>query len=660
MEIPILADIVIILGLSVIVIFLFQRLKIPTILGFLLTGMIAGPYGLSLVHGVHEVEIMAEIGVILLLFLIGMEFSLKSLAAIKRSVFIGGTLQVGLTILIIFLIYSQTGFTTGESIFLGFLVSLSSTAIVLKLLQDQGEINSPHGKVILAILIFQDIIVVPMMLFTPLLTGEATNILDTVLILTAKGIGVIVVVLIAANYLVPPLLHQIAKTKSNELFLISIIVICFAVAWGTASLGLSLGLGAFLAGLIISESEYNHHATTYILPFKEIFTSIFFVSIGMLMNIGFFIQHIGLILVFTLLAFIVKGLVAAIAAWALKLTFRTIILVSLSLIQIGEFSFILSKTGLAVGLIDDNIYQYFLSVSVLTLGLTPFIIQFAHFLADKLVDQKNQMAKNTESKSALEDHIIIIGYGLNGRNISRAAKTLNIPYLIVDLNAETVKAEKKNEPIIFGDAVQASTLQHLKVHKARVVVIAISDPKAIRRIMVSIRNISQRVHVIVRTRYIQEMGELFHLGADEVIPEEFETSIEIFHRVLMHYLVPRDEIESCIHQIRSDNYDMLRTMGKPSVKLKKFAESLPLLDIASLKVQKPDKQLVGKKLAESNLRKTMGVNIVAIKRGDQLIYEIDGDSQILMDDILYALGKPEAIQQLDEKVRTGSFLHDVE
>ena len=321
MENLLIQDIVIILGLSVGVLLIFQKLKLPTIVGFLITGMIAGPYGLSLINAPENVAKLAEIGIILLLFLIGMEFSLKNLAAIKKTVYIGGTLQVVLTIIFVSFIAYSLGYKPGTAVFIGYLFSLSSTAIVLKLLQDRGEINSPHGKITLAILIFQDIIVVPMMLTTPLLTGESKSFANDLMFLALKGGALILIVIIGARYVVPKLLFQVAKTKSKELFILTIVVICFSVAWLSSSLGLSLALGAFLAGLIISESDYSHEAVANILPFREIFTSFFFVSIGMLLDSQFLIEHWWVILLFTILTFFVKGVIASVAAFFLKYNF---------------------------------------------------------------------------------------------------------------------------------------------------------------------------------------------------------------------------------------------------------------------------------------------------------------------------------------------------
>lgn len=285
MEIEILNDILIIFAIAIAVLFISNRLHIPTIVGFLLTGVVAGPYGLSLIKGLHEVEILAEIGVLFLLFTIGIEFSLKHLIQIRKSVLLGGSLQVVLTILVTYFIAKELGRSTETAVFWGFFVALSSTAIVLKVFQERGEIDSPHGRTALSILIFQGIIIVPMMLFTPILAGKAENVTFSILFLLLKVVGIILLVWICSKWVVPYIMTQIAKTRLRELFIMSIFVLGFGVDWLTANLGLWLALGAFLAGLIISESEYSHHVLANVIPFKDVFTSFFFVSIGMLLNV---------------------------------------------------------------------------------------------------------------------------------------------------------------------------------------------------------------------------------------------------------------------------------------------------------------------------------------------------------------------------------------
>ncbi|WP_439883045.1 cation:proton antiporter domain-containing protein [Pontibacter sp. MBLB2868] len=662
MEIPLLSDIVIILGLAVVVILLFQRFRLPTILGFLATGVIAGPHGLSLITNTHDIEILAEIGVILLLFIIGMEFSLRQLSLIKRTVLLGGTTQVLATIGLVTLIMLMLDFNTGEAVFMGFLISLSSTAIVLKLLQDKAEINSPQGKIVLGILIFQDIIVVPMMLVTPLMAGGTENIGLELLLMALKGGFVILFVLISARYLVPRLLYLVARTKSKELFILSIVVICFAVAWLTSSLGLSLALGAFMAGLIISESEYSHQATSNILPFREIFTSFFFVSIGMLLNFEFLLQHFFVIIFFSCITFLLKAVVATVAARLLQYPMRIAILVGLSIFQVGEFAFILSTTGINFGLLSEETYQYFLSVSLLTMSVTPFVISYYHRIAsyfDALFGlSKDPMPFENEKEThfgdlpELNDHIVIIGFGINGRNVAKAAKHAHIPYVIIELNAVTVRHERHlGEPILYGDAVHSTILSHVNIEKARVVVIAISDAEATKRIVASIRQITDKVHIIVRTRFLQEMEENYRVGADEVIPEEFETSIEIFTRVLSKYLMPRDQIEAFTQLIRSDNYDMLRSMVGRSNSMSGIDLDLPDIEVASLRVYTNDREIVEKPLLELDIRNKFSITVVAIKRDSKTILDITATTVIKQGDVIYVVGRPDDVMRFNNYLK---------
>lgn len=657
MEIPILTDIVIILGLSVFVILLFQRFKLPSILGFLVTGILAGPYGLSLIEASHEVDVMAEIGIILLLFIIGLEFSLKRLAAIKNTVIIAGTFQVGVTIAVFSLAAFLFEIELNEALFIGFLFALSSTAIVLKLLQERGEINSPHGKIALAILIFQDIIVVPMMLITPILAGEYTDIFSTVLTLIGKTILVVIFVIVAARYIFPWLIFEVAKTRSKELFILTITVCCFAVAWLTSSIGLSLALGAFIAGLIISESDYSHQATSNVLPFREIFTSFFFVSIGMLLDLSFLFQNLPAVLLITMGVAVVKAIIAYGAARIMRYPPRVSLLTGFSLFQVGEFAFILSKVGLENNMLDPVINQYFLSVSIISMAVTPFVIvgsgKFITFLSrtkltKNLVKSKAiEEVEKADYLETIEDHIIIIGFGVNGKNVARAAKHANIPYVIIELNPITVREEKaKGEPIIYGDAMNYHILEHVRVWKARVAVVAISDPAATKNIIKVIRGLYKIVYIIIRTRFINEMEENLKLGADEVVPEEFETSIEIFTRVLNKYLIPQEEIERFVASVRADNYKMLRPKSVgTSMNL-----NIPNLRTTVLTVQKPSDGIVGKKLEESDIRNKYDVSLVAIQRNNEFIVNIKRDTKILQNDLVYLLGTDEAIENFRKEI----------
>lgn len=663
MEIPILQDIVIILGLSILIILLFQKIKVPSILGFLLAGIIAGPHAFNLISSSHEVELLSEIGIIFLLFVIGIELSIKELISMKNTVLIGGGLQVGGTILFTTIVAYFFGLPLNSAVFLGFLFSLSSTAIVLKLIQERGEITAPHGRVALGILIFQDIIVVPMMLLTPILAGDGGDLLTTLLILILKIVGVGVVIYLLARYIVPRIFSMVVKTKSKELFILTTVVFCFAIAWLTSSVGLSLALGAFFAGLIISESEYSHQATVNVLPFREIFISFFFISVGSLLNLEFFINNILMILLLVIGVVFLKMLVVGATVLLLKYPPRTVLLSLFSLFQVGEFSLLLSGVGLDNNIIPNSVYQYFLAISIITMGLTPFLIAAAPKITYSILKarvpssvrhrleslNKRKTTEETDEPKKLDDHLIIIGYGINGENIAKAARNAEIPYVILDTDPVTFKkAKNNNEPIIFGDATNSLILKHLHVQEARVIVIAISDPGATKKIISNVRLYSKTAFIIVRTRYVREIEENIKLGADEVIPEEFETSIEIFNRVLKKYLVPYNEIMDFTASIRSSDYEMLTSVkGRPHKPSLQHLH-IPNREIVTLSVQQNNREIVGKSIQTSGIGKNFRVTVLAIKRDTQYITEILPDTKIKQGDLLYIFGNPLNINRLNE------------
>ncbi|KAA3649791.1 MAG: potassium transporter KefB [Bacteroidetes bacterium] len=660
MHLPLLQDILILLGFSVVIVFVLQKLKLPSIIGFLLTGVIIGPYGLSLINEVEQVEILSEIGVILLLFVIGMEMSIKQLISIRKTVFVGGAFQVGVTVAVSALTYYLMGYSWSEAVFVGFLFSLSSTAIVLKTLQDRQEISAPHARNALAILIFQDIIVVPMMLITPMIAGESNNLGMSILSLIVKTVIVLAITFVSARYIVPRLMHAVAKTNSKELFLLVTITLCFAIAFLTSEAGLSLALGAFIAGLIVSESEYSHQATSIILPFRELFTSFFFVSVGMLLDLSFFIDNIPVISLLLLVVFVVKSAIAAAAVAILKYPTRTVLLTGFSLFQIGEFAFILSKVGIEYELLTAETNQYFLSVSIVSMILTPFVIIFSEHIADRFIGVTKKLGLDSTLVSKkdkaeivnhdLENHLVIIGYGINGNNLARAAAASNIPYVVIEMNAETVKLEKaKGVPIIFGDATQDHILETVSLSNARAAVIAISDNYATRSIIKNIRSHSDSLYLVVRTRYVKETSELIALGADEVIPEEFETSLQIFTRVLQNFLVPEDDIEDLIEKVRADNYQLFKgdfkrpTTYRPS--------DLVDFNITCLRMLADSNQFLGKPLNELNLRADYGINILGIKRKEEMLESVQPDEIIKQGDILYIQGNQSKIEQFHKLVK---------
>lgn len=667
MEDLLLTDINIIFGLSIFILLIFYRLGIPIVVGFLLTGIIVGPHGLGAISSVEQVETVSEIGVILLLFTIGAELSLRDLWEIKRSVLIGGSLQVTLTIVTTYFLAMKAGMYAPSALFVGFLISLSSTAIVLKQLQERSEMYTPQGSISLAILIFQDIITVPMILVTPVLAGSSDGLGSSLPILLLKAIVIISIVVLSARTLIPHLLYEIAKTRNRELFLLSIVFIGLTVAWFTAYIGLSLALGAFLAGLIISESEYSHQALGNLMPFKDMFMSFFFVSIGMLLDIGNVFTNFTWLLSMALIVLFLKATVSGAVTYILGYPFRTAILVGLALAQVGEFSFVLSKFGLDLGLLDSTTYQSFLAVSIITMGATSIVIDMSPRVADmalkaphipERMKQGLYAAKLAPGKKEeeLKDHAIIVGFGFNGRTISKAARATGIPYIILEMNPDTVKREKSmGENICFGDATQYSIMQHVSVEKARVLVIGISDPLATRKIIDLARRMNPNIYIIARTRFLNEMGPLYEIGADEVVPEEYETSIEVFARLMDKYMVPRDQIEKFIDEVRADGYKMLRSYSGDEADIGKISTSLPGVQMITLKVER-DSYLAGKTIAETGLRKEYGVTLLAIQRKEKVIPNPDASTVLMENDLCIVLGSAEDTSKVRQLFKSNYFL----
>lgn len=381
MELHILFNIFVLFGLTLLVIIICNFFKIPHLVGYLITGIILSPNTTSLLNDAHEVEAYAEIGVILLLFTVGLEFSFGNLRKIQRYVLLGGFMQVIFTIIITAGLIMLMGRQVQESVFWGFVTTLSSTAIVIKILQDRVKLNTPHGKVVLAILLFQDIVIVPLMLFTPLLAGEGDNPLLEIGLLLLKLGGIAFIGWLLAKFIIPKLLYQVMKIQSQEIFLITSIAIVVGVALLTSWMGLSLALGAFIAGLIIAETDYNRLAISCFLPFRYVFISFFFISMGMLLDYMVFIEQFPKILFWFSFIMFVKIVAGFLAGTTLKVGLKTSMMVGLALAQIGEFSFLLARYGLDYQLISEVNYQIFLAVSIITMAITPFILNNLENLA---------------------------------------------------------------------------------------------------------------------------------------------------------------------------------------------------------------------------------------------------------------------------------------
>ena len=663
-DIRIMTDLLVIFAISIGIVFVFHKFRLPPIVGFLVAGALIGPHGLNLVSDIDQVKVMAEIGVVLLLFTIGIEFSLAHLAAARRLLFIGGPLQVVGSLLLAAVVGIAAGLPAQQALFWGCLLSLSSTAIVLKALGERGESDSLHGRATVGILIFQDLAVVPMMLLLPLLANPADSVKPEVLLALGKSIVLVGALLAASWYVVPHLLEQIVRSRSRELFLLTIIVLCLGIAWLTSLSGLSLALGAFIAGLVISESEYSHQAMAEVLPFRDSFNSLFFVSIGMLMDVRVLVSHPVLVVALIGAVLVGKFVTGAIPVMASGYPLRAGILAGISLAQVGEFSFVMAQQGEQIGLLTGEPYQVFLAVSVLTMVITPLLMQVAPHLAkraeavqrlrrwypDKAAVQMQQASRHLKVK----DHVIVMGYGLSGRNLVRVLEETEIPYLALDLDGDTVRREAQNGvKIFYGDATNPNVLHHVRIDDARVLVVAISDPFAARRAVQIARGINPDLHIIVRTRYLREMDDLHQLGADEVVPEEFETSIEIFALVLQTYKMPQAVIVQKAEQVRKEGYALFRRGELPDLAHHLRRGMLTDVEVDTCRID-ADSPALGKTIGQLSIRPRSGASVIALTRRG--VTESNPKENVRLDegDVLTLLGTRGQIQRaagllMDEK-----------
>ncbi len=651
MELAILKDIVIIFAFATAVNYLFTKIRIPTIIGYLLTGIVAGPSLLSIIQSPHEIEFMAEIGIILLMFTIGLEFSLNHLIKIRNIVFFGGFIQLVFTAGVTALFARMYDMSWGSAVFIGFLTALSSTALVLKILQERGEVTSNYGRTVVGILIFQDIILIPLILLTPMLGGATTAIGPKLIGLGTKTLFIIALVYVGNRWIMPRVLHLIALTKNQELFLMSILLVCLAVALLTSELGMSLAFGAFLGGLMISRSEYSQNAFSHLVPFKDTFTSFFFVSIGMLLDLSFVAEHIVLVLGTVLLVIAIKTFVAGGTAFVLGHTFRGTVVVGIAMAQIGEFSFILAKTGQTYQILTDHFYQLFLAVTIVSMAVSPFLIMVAKPTANLMLKLpipqfliKGLFPLQEIEVPEMQNHIVLIGKDSRSLNLSRMANRMKLPYVSVIFDpAEVRKRQLRGEMAVYGDAMNEPILRKAHVETAEIVVISIGDAITALGIIEKVRALNKHANIIVRAKYVSDIEDLYEMGADQVIPEEFETAIDLFERILKKLLIPKGEIEAAISRIRDDNYGIFREKDENNTFT--LSEEIPDVEIVALKAADYS-VFPGRSLKDIHLRKEFGLTVVAAKRGER-IFENPGSGFVFEpDDIVYVLGKPEKIAQL--------------
>jgi K+:H+ antiporter len=550
-----------------------HRLGVVPIVGFLIAGVVIGPKALGLVYEPELVNAAAEVGVLLLLFTIGIEFSLKKLAKIQRLILLGGGLQVGLSTGITMLALVAFGVSWQAALFTGFLVALSSTAIVLKLLGDRSEMDEPHGQVGLGLLIFQDLAIIVMVLLVPPLSGTGGSIFDVAWAL-AKAAGIIVLVIVVARRVMPVFLEAVAKTCSPELFLLTVIGICFGTAWLTSLSGVSLSLGAFLAGLVVSETRFSDHAMGEIMPLQILFSATFFVSVGMLLDLGFLIANLPLVLGVVAAVLLIKVLTTGISVRALGYPLPIAAASGLMLAQIGEFSFVLERSGREAGLFPAGLEgtgsQTFIAATVLVMILTPTLHTLGGRLRLQLQKESEEMPTDGQVEAhgplpSLENHIVIAGFGQGARRLVRVLKTVEMPFVILTLSPDGAnEAEALGLPVLRADYARRRTLEMAGVHRASTLVIADDNPQMAHRVASIARGLSESVHIVVRTRQASEIAGLHAQGVDCVIADELESIVQLFGQLLKDQGQTTDQIAALTDQIREQDYLGVRDEISPT------------------------------------------------------------------------------------------------
>jgi CPA2 family monovalent cation:H+ antiporter-2 len=654
-HVPLIDELAVIATLGVVVTVLLARLRLPTVAGLLLAGALAGPFGLRLVRSIHSIELLAEIGVVLLLFTIGLEFSLSRLRHIFRSVALGGLVQVGLTVLVTALLARILGAPLSQGLLYGFIFSMSSTAIVLRALGERRELDAPHGRFIVGTLIFQDLLVVPMVLVVPLLApsaGSAASAATQVALALGKAAAVVLGIVVASRAIVPRMLAWVDASRSREVFLLAVLGLCIGTAWLTSLVGLSLALGAFLGGMVVADTEYGHRAMGDILPLRDAFVSIFFVSLGMLFDVRAVLAHpvltAGLLCGFLL----GKGFLATIAAQVMRFPARVAWLAGVGLAQFGEFGFVLARLGRDSGIVDDERLGPLLAAGIASMFATPVLMRLApHFTAgerllaplERLIGARGIDEAEAQTAS-LEHHVVLVGYGVAGRLAARALAQSEVPFIVLELNADSVRRGRaEGVPIFYADATSIEALGHAHLTTARALLLLMNDPQAAERVVDTVRRVAPGVPVVMRTRYLVDRGRLESLGASEVVAEEVEGGVEIIARLLRRLEVPRNVINRCIRAAREE-----------STQTSARRETLPRMAavgysaLAEMKVEsvlvEANSPARDKSAVDLDVRRATGALIIGIRRDQALVEQPDLSAPFREGDVIYLAGTGEAIR----------------
>ncbi len=639
------ADIAIIIVAALIGGSIAQQLKQPLILGYILAGLLVGPHtGLITITEIHDIELLAEIGVALLLFALGVEFSFSELRPVRWVALLGTPIQMALTIVYGYIIGRILGWDFSSSIWIGALISISSTMVVLKTLANRGLLGSLSSRVMIGMLIVQDLAIIPLMIILPLLKDLSSG-LPILGLAVVKAIGFLLVMVIAGTRIIPQIMKFIAKGNSRELFLLATAAIALGVGYATFLVGLSFAFGAFVAGMVISESEYNHQALSDIVPLRDVFGMLFFVSVGMLIDPAYLLNNLAEVLLLVLFVIIGKGLLFSMIVRLFGYYNIVPIAVGLGLSQIGEFSFVLARVGLSTNSIDENLYGLILTASVLTMILTPFLASLTapiYKIRKRMFKHESVQTINIP-ETGLHNHVIIAGGGRVGQNIAKALHHLNVPFLVIELDSHRISDLKEMEhPVVFGDASQPIVLEAASINHSQLLLIttpAVIITQTITRLS---RNLNPELSIIARCGEEEQMKILHDLGVSEVVLPEFEAGLEFTRQAFQRLGVPPMKTLEFTNRIRHGVYDPGRETGQDYRILSRLQRASDLLELTWILVTE-NSPLIGNTVKTLDIRKNIGVSVVGVVHGRDVLPNPDLDYRFAYKDLLAVMGNPQQL-----------------
>ena len=636
-------DIVILFGFALLVISVSSRLKIPPVVGFLLTGMVVGPYGLGLVHDIEIVKIFAELGVVFLLFIIGLELSPARLKRLGRIILLGGGVQSVITMGLVVGISYGLGYSLNIAIFFSFLVTLSSTAVVLKLYSERRELETPQGEASMGILLFQDFLIVPLLLVVPVLAGQSDASLGDFALRFGGGLLVIALFFLAGRYLLPHFLRILVYTRIRELFVIGALFACLGMAVVTEELGFSLVLGAFLAGLMIAESDYRYQVLAETGSFRDVFNSIFFISVGMLLRLDFALENAPAILGLGLAVMVIKFVGLIVATTVLGYAWRIRLIAAIGLAQFSEFAFVLIQAGQVFNMLDEWTYQMAIASAVLTMVLTPLLVNAGPLLVNRLMKTDVQDVAPPEDEAEEGTQAVIIGYGTNGSYLARALKNAEVSYSIIDLNGRAVReAKAAGEPIIYGDSTQREIQEKAGMHGAEIAAFAISDRGALRDSVRLARALNPEIFIVVRASRMSEVEELQECGADMVVTNELETTVKLLAVSLSHFHLPNQVVREEVRRARKEGFQLLRDL--PATLTDQVMQMLESDPSSTYRLEEGHLG-GGNTLKDFDLRQRTGVTVLAVCRGEETLITPGADMPLEAGDVLVMAGSHEEIDK---------------